>query len=68
AIATALSVLIGVSAGFLGGAVDEILSALSNIFLVLPGLPLIIIVASFVPDTGDLVIAVAIALTSWAWG
>ncbi|MGW8487176.1 ABC transporter permease [Streptomyces sp. NPDC055886] len=68
AIATALSVLIGVSAGFLGGAVDEILSAISNIFLVLPGLPLIIIVASFVPDTGDIVIAVAIALTSWAWG
>jgi peptide/nickel transport system permease protein len=67
-IATVLSVLIGVSAGFLGGAVDEILSALSNIFLVLPGLPLIIIVASFVPDTGDIVIAVAIALTSWAWG
>lgn len=63
-----LSVLVGVTAGFLGGAVDEILSALANIFLVLPGLPLIIIVASFVPDTGDLLIAFAIALTSWAWG
>ncbi|MEV0020802.1 ABC transporter permease [Streptomyces atroolivaceus] len=67
-LATALSVLIGVSAGFLGGAADEILSMLSNIFLVIPGLPLIIIIASFVEDTGDLLIAAVIALTSWAWG
>ncbi|MFB8030383.1 ABC transporter permease [Streptomyces sp. NPDC056465] len=67
-LATVLSVLIGVSAGFLGGAADEILSMLSNIFLVIPGLPLIIIIASFVEDTGDLLIAAVIALTSWAWG
>ncbi|MFE5243427.1 ABC transporter permease [Streptomyces sp. NPDC056627] len=67
-LATVLSVLIGVSAGFLGGAADEVLSMLSNIFLVIPGLPLIIIIASFVEDTGDLLIAAVIALTSWAWG
>jgi len=34
-VATALSVLIGVSAGFLGGAADDSLSALSNVFLVI---------------------------------
>ncbi|MFD8150451.1 ABC transporter permease [Streptomyces sp. NPDC059720] len=67
-LATVLSVLIGVSAGFLGGAADEILSALSNIFLVIPALPLVIIIASFVTDAGDLLIAVVIAFTSWAWG
>ncbi|WP_327114212.1 ABC transporter permease [Streptomyces sp. NBC_01341] len=67
-LATVLSVLIGVSAGFLGGAADELLSMLSNVFLVIPGLPLIIIIASFVEDTGDLLIAAVIALTSWAWG
>lgn len=49
-IATALSVLIGVSSGFLGGAADESLSALSNVFLVIPALPLIIIVASTIPS------------------
>ncbi|MEV6790547.1 ABC transporter permease [Streptomyces sp. NPDC051320] len=66
--ATVFSVLIGVSAGFLGGVADELLSALSNVFLVIPGLPLIIIIASFVSDAGDLLIAGVIALTSWAWG
>ncbi|MEO6089294.1 MAG: ABC transporter permease [Umezawaea sp.] len=68
AIATVLSVLIGVTAGFLGGVADEILSALSNIFLVVPALPLIIIVTSFLPDAGDFLIAFVISATGWAWG
>ncbi|SFY26517.1 ABC transporter permease [Streptomyces atratus] len=67
-LATVLSVVIGVSAGFLGGTADELLSLLSNVFLVIPGLPLIIIIASFVSDAGDILIAAVIALTSWAWG
>ncbi|MFP8960656.1 ABC transporter permease [Streptomyces nanhaiensis] len=66
--ATLLSVLVGVSSGFLSGVGDEVLSALTNIFLVLPGLPLIIIIASFLPDSGDVIIAVVISLTAWAWG
>ncbi|GAB3960205.1 ABC transporter permease [Streptomyces sparsus] len=66
--ATLLAVLIGVSAGFLGGVADELLSALSNVFLVIPGLPLIIIIASFVEDAGDLLIALVISVTAWAWG
>ncbi|MFJ6014684.1 ABC transporter permease [Streptomyces sp. NPDC092952] len=67
-LATVLSVLVGVSAGYLGGTADELLSLLSNVFLVIPGLPLIIIIASFVSDAGNLLIATVIALTSWAWG
>lgn len=67
-VATVLSVLIGVSSGFLGGAADESLSAVSNVFLVIPALPLIIIVASTIPSSGDFTIALVIGLTSWAWG
>jgi peptide/nickel transport system permease protein len=67
-IATVLAVLIGVSSGYLGGAADEALSALSNVFLVIPALPLIIIVASTVESANDLVVALVIGLTSWAWG
>lgn len=67
-IATALSVVIGVTAGFLGGVADDGLSALSNVFLVIPALPLIIIVASTIPTAGDLMVALVIGLTSWAWG
>ena len=67
-LATALAVLVGVSAGFIGGWGDEILSSLSNIFLVIPALPLIIIVAGEVPDAGNILIALVLALTGWAWG
>jgi peptide/nickel transport system permease protein len=67
-VATILSVLIGVTAGYLGGVADESLSVLSNVFLVIPALPLIIIVASSFTSAGDAVVALTIGLTSWAWG
>ncbi|AXI76846.1 ABC transporter permease [Peterkaempfera bronchialis] len=66
--ATVISVLVGVTAGFLGGLGDELLSLLSNVFLVIPGLPLIIIITSFLPDASDVIIAVVISVTAWAWG
>jgi hypothetical protein len=41
AIATVLSIIIGVAGGYAGGVVDELLSVLSNVFLVIPALPLV---------------------------
>ena len=38
-LATALSVLIGVSAAYLGGWIDDVLSMVTNIVLVIPQLP-----------------------------
>jgi peptide/nickel transport system permease protein len=67
-VATVLAVLIGVTSGYLGGAADEGLSALSNVFLVIPALPLIIIISATVPKAGDVMVALVIGLTSWAWG
>jgi peptide/nickel transport system permease protein len=67
-LATILSVLIGVTAGYLGGGWDDSLSALSNVFLVIPALPLIIILTAAIPEGGDTLVALIIGLTSWAWG
>jgi peptide/nickel transport system permease protein len=70
-IATCLSVLIGVTAGYVGGWVDEVLSILSNIFLALPGLLILMVVMTPLPpaDTDNpLLIGTVIALTAWAWG
>ena len=69
AIATVLSVLIGVSAGYLGGSADEGLSLLANVFLAIPGLPLLIVIASYVPSAGQSIVLVAaiIAVTTWAY-
>ncbi|MEV4315455.1 ABC transporter permease [Actinocrispum sp. NPDC049592] len=67
-VASILSLLIGVTSGYLSGTGAESLSALSNVFLVIPALPLIIIITSILPQTGDITIALVIGLTSWAWG
>lgn len=67
-LATALSVVIGVSAGYFGGITEECLSMLTNIFLVIPALPLLVVLAGFLHTTSNLVIAIVIAVTGWAWG
>jgi len=70
-VATILSVLIGVTAGYLGGLGDDLLSMLANFFLVLPALPLLIVIFGFLPSGGgdnDLLIGLVIALTGWAFG
>ncbi|MEV7095973.1 ABC transporter permease [Amycolatopsis sp. NPDC051045] len=67
-VATILAVIVGVTSGYLGGTPGEGLSALSNVFLVIPALPLIIIIGSAVPTGGDFLVAVIIGFTSWAWG
>ena len=66
-IATLLSVLIGLAAGYLRGVVSELLVLLINVFLVLPGLPLIVVLAAYVPSRGPLTVALVIAFTSWAF-
>ncbi|WP_439644937.1 ABC transporter permease [Demequina gelatinilytica] len=67
-LATFTAVVIGVAAGYLSGWRSESLSALTNVFLVIPGLPLIIIVASQYDDPSIVLISAVIAVTGWAWG
>lgn len=68
AIATLISVVVGLVAGYAGGVVDEVLSTITDIFLVIPGLPLLIIIAAYVNVEGVLPIIFVIAVTGWAWG
>ncbi len=63
-----IAVAIGITAGFVGGATDEALSLIANIFLVVAGLPLIIVVASMIERPGPDTIIIVLSLTSWAWG
>jgi peptide/nickel transport system permease protein len=70
-IATVLSMTIGIAAGYLGGLPDEGLSLLANVFLALPGLPLLIVIDSYLPvnsRSNAFVIGVIISVTGWAWG
>lgn len=66
-VVTLISVIVGLLAGTVGGLVDELLSLLTNVFLVLPGIVLAIVIASFSSLRGPLAIAVALTVTSWSW-
>jgi peptide/nickel transport system permease protein len=67
-LATVLSVLVGVSAAYLGGAPDGILSALTDVFLVLPTFPLIIVIAAYAGKGNLLVIIAVLVVTGWSYG
>ncbi|GGI97759.1 hypothetical protein GCM10010885_04300 [Alicyclobacillus cellulosilyticus] len=67
-VSTLIAFLIGVYAGLKGGWVDAVLNALCNIFLVLPGLALLILIESYLKNTTPVLNGLIIALTGWAWG
>src|SRR5256885_1180458 len=66
-VATVLAVLIGVTSGYLAGVAGELLSVLTNVFLVIPALLLVIIIASVISDPDDLSVALVIGATVWPW-
>ncbi len=67
-IAMSLAVVVGVSSGYFGGKIDERLNFLTNVFLVFPQLPLLIVLAAFLGQVGSVVITVLLGVTSWPWG
>src|SRR5216683_364192 len=48
--------------------VDVLLSLVTNVFLVLPTLPLAILLAAFLPNKGPLAIGFVLVITGWSWG
>jgi peptide/nickel transport system permease protein len=63
-----LSFLFGVLGGYASGWADELFSLVTNVVLILPGLPLMIVIGSYMPRKGILVISLVLAITSWAGG
>ncbi|MFJ8958463.1 dipeptide/oligopeptide/nickel ABC transporter permease/ATP-binding protein [Lentzea sp. NPDC102401] len=66
--ATVLSGIFGIVGAYAGGVVDEVFSLFSNVMLVIPGLPLVIVIAGFVPadQRGTWTISLVLAITGWA--
>jgi peptide/nickel transport system permease protein len=67
-IATALAVLVGVSAGYLGGVSDGFLSLVTDVLLVLPIFPLIIVIAAYEKNAGLLTLIVVLGVLGWSYG
>ncbi len=63
---TLLSIVVGLVGGYAGGWIDDVLTLLTNVSLVLPALPLAIVLAAYFPR-GPLTISLVIVFTNWAW-
>lgn len=61
-----LSAFFGVVGAFIGGVVDDLFSLFTNVMLVIPGLPLVIIISGYVPKKSVWLVAFILSLTSWA--
>jgi peptide/nickel transport system permease protein len=65
-LATIVSVVIGITGGYAGGWIDETLSLVSNVVLVIPSLPLVIVISAYLKTNGLFAVILVIAITSWA--
>ncbi|EJJ29333.1 ABC transporter permease [Rhizobium sp. CF142] len=65
---TAVGTALGIISGYRGGKTDEIISFFTNMVLVVPNLPLLLVLAAFIGQASPIVIALILGGTSWAWG
>ena len=63
-----VQLVMGVFAGYVGGVFDMVAVAVTNVFLVLPSIPLLIILAAYLQGGGLLMLIGVITITGWAWG
>ena len=68
ALATLASVVIGVTAAYLGGLWDHVLNLFTDVFLVIPTLPLMLVIAAYVQSHGVWTLITVITITGWSYG
>jgi peptide/nickel transport system permease protein len=67
-LATALAVLVGVSAAYLGGVADGVLSLITDVILVIPIFPLVIVIAAYQRNAGLFTLVVVLGALGWSYG
>jgi peptide/nickel transport system permease protein len=65
--ATAIAAIIGVTAAYVGGATDGVLNLITDVLLVIPLFPLLIVIAAYVHSSGTLVLITVLTLTGWSY-
>src|SRR5205085_9597825 len=67
AIATGLAAVLGITAAYAGGLVDEAVNRPTNVFLTLPPIPLLVVVSAYLKARGLVTMAIVIAAVLWAF-
>jgi peptide/nickel transport system permease protein len=66
-IATGLAATLGILAAYAGGIVDEVVNFLTNVFLVIPTIPLLIVISGYLKARGMTTMILVLGLTLWAF-
>jgi peptide/nickel transport system permease protein len=66
-IATLIGLTIGLLAGYVGGTIDNILSTVTNIFIVIPSFVILVLISVSLSSRNFVTVALVIGITSWPW-
>ena len=67
ALATAIAAILGISAAYIGGLWDEVVNVLTNVFLVIPAIPLLIVLSGYLHTRGMSTMIFVLAAVLWAF-
>jgi peptide/nickel transport system permease protein len=65
-LSTLVAIVVGMTAGYFRGRVDDVLTLIMNLFLVIPGLPLLIVLSGYL-QPGTTTVIFVLTLTGWAF-
>ena len=66
-LATVLAAVLGITAAYMGGIADEVINVLTNVFLTIPPIPLLVVISAYLKARGMVTMAVVIAAVLWAF-
>lgn len=67
-IGTVLGVFVGLLAGFSGGWLDRVLTVVTDTFVVIPSLPILILMTALMKGSSTVILmALVLAMFAWAW-
>ena len=67
ALATTLAAVLGITAAYCGGLVDEVINMVINVTLTIPAIPLLVVISGYLRSRGTGTMILVLALTLWAF-
>jgi peptide/nickel transport system permease protein len=67
ALATVLAATLGILAAYSGGIIDEVVNFLTNVFLVIPTIPLLVVISGYLKARGMTTMILVLGLTLWSF-
>ena len=66
-LATGVAAVLGITAAYVGGVVDEVINFLTNVFLTIPPIPLLVVASGYLKTRGMMTMVIILALVLWAF-